>query len=365
MAITYPLDHPSTPGFRSIRMTARNVVGVSSSIFSLAEQVTDHSGDMWAADVTLPPMKRADAEAWCAWLTALRGRYGTFRLGDSVGKTPRGVATLVSSAIAPYVNGGSQTGSTLSTAGWTASTDSILRAGDYIQMGGTNLLLRSSEFDNAAWSKSNVTVTANSTTAPDGTMAADTLASGTGDCNLSASFTPANVGQYHTFSLWLKCDTGTVTTDIAIAGVGAYTSQTITITTTWQRFSVSAKVPEATGTVVIGRSNDIPDSKTLYGWGAQVNPGSDADAYVGTSGTASVGTARLHKVVADAASDGSSVASLEIWPRLRASPGNGAYIKLLNARGTFRLADNVRGWEWDPAKVCQGLSFSAVEALNV
>jgi len=38
-----------------------------------------------------------------------------------------------------------------------------------------NLLLRSQEFDNAAWLKNNVTVTANATTAPDGTSTAEKL----------------------------------------------------------------------------------------------------------------------------------------------------------------------------------------------
>jgi hypothetical protein len=39
----------------------------------------------------------------------------------------------------------------------------------------TNNVLRSEEFDNSAWSKSNSTITANSTTSPDGTQNADTL----------------------------------------------------------------------------------------------------------------------------------------------------------------------------------------------
>jgi hypothetical protein len=39
----------------------------------------------------------------------------------------------------------------------------------------TNLILQSQTFDNASWTKSNVTVTANSTTAPDGTTTADTI----------------------------------------------------------------------------------------------------------------------------------------------------------------------------------------------
>jgi len=51
-----------------------------------------------------------------------------------------------------------------------------LRRGDrgvLIEGSRTNLLLRSQEFDNAAWTKTNSTVTANATTAPDGTTTAE------------------------------------------------------------------------------------------------------------------------------------------------------------------------------------------------
>jgi hypothetical protein len=47
--------------------------------------------------------------------------------------------------------------------------------GTLIEGARTNLLLRSQEFDNASWTKSNATVTANSVTAPDGTMTADVM----------------------------------------------------------------------------------------------------------------------------------------------------------------------------------------------
>ena len=39
-----------------------------------------------------------------------------------------------------------------------------------------NLLQYSEQFDNAAWTKTNSTITANATTAPDGTLSADIIA---------------------------------------------------------------------------------------------------------------------------------------------------------------------------------------------
>jgi hypothetical protein len=54
-----------------------------------------------------------------------------------------------------------------------------------------NLLLYSQEFDNAAWTKTSTTVTANSTTAPDGTTTADTLIPNTTNTYHAAYFLSA------------------------------------------------------------------------------------------------------------------------------------------------------------------------------
>ena len=54
-----------------------------------------------------------------------------------------------------------------------------------------NLLTYSEQFDNAAWSKTNTTITANSTAAPDGTLTADTLTSGAANGYLYQSFSAA------------------------------------------------------------------------------------------------------------------------------------------------------------------------------
>src|SRR3954463_10292223 len=68
--------------------------------------------------------------AWVAALRSLDGPVGTFYLGDTAWKTPRGTATGT-----PLVNGASQTGEDLATDGWTASVTGILKAGDWIQLG--------------------------------------------------------------------------------------------------------------------------------------------------------------------------------------------------------------------------------------
>lgn len=130
MAITYPLALPTHTGIRTVSLRANDTVGMNVSPFSAAQQVYKYTGQFWEADISLPPMKREDAEYWITFLMKLNGAYGTFLLGDPNASTARGVATG-----SPVVNGASQTGNELVTDGWTVSTTGILKAGDYIQLG--------------------------------------------------------------------------------------------------------------------------------------------------------------------------------------------------------------------------------------
>ena len=129
MPISYPLSLPST-NLARVTVSSSSAVAISRSPFSFAAQVQQFNGQLWNAEVTLPPLARADAEPWIAFLLKLNGQQGTFLLGDPAGKTPRGTATGT-----PLVNGASQTGQSLVTDGWTISVTNILRAGDYIQIG--------------------------------------------------------------------------------------------------------------------------------------------------------------------------------------------------------------------------------------
>lgn len=129
MTISYPLSIPSTD-IAKIKLVANNIVGISQSPFTAAQQVYKYSGQYWEADISLPPMKREVAEYWISFLLKLNGSYGTFLLGDPIGATARGVATGT-----PLVKGASQGGNTLETDGWTSGVTGILKAGDYIQLG--------------------------------------------------------------------------------------------------------------------------------------------------------------------------------------------------------------------------------------
>jgi hypothetical protein len=131
MAISYPLSLPTTPGFQKTKLTMNNIVGVSRSPFTGQQEVYQWAGEGFLADVSLPPMKRVQAQKWVTLLAALRGQLGTLYIGDDQATAPRGVATGT-----PLVHGAqSAMSNTLATKGWTHGVTGILLAGDYIQLG--------------------------------------------------------------------------------------------------------------------------------------------------------------------------------------------------------------------------------------
>lgn len=67
-----------------------------------------------------------------------------------------------------------------------------------------NLLERSQEFDNAYWTKTNASISANATTAPDGTLTADKLIDTVTNAEHYAERAYATAGGSHTFRAFLK-----------------------------------------------------------------------------------------------------------------------------------------------------------------
>jgi hypothetical protein len=62
------------------------------------------------------------------------------------------------------------------------------------------------------------------------------------------------------------------------------------------------------------------------------------------------GSTHLHKMMADANSDGSGLATLDIWPRLRSAPSDDAALIVHGAKGIWRLASNEREWQMSVGK---------------
>jgi hypothetical protein len=163
----------------------------------------------------------------------------------------------------------------------------------------TNLVLHSEDFTNAAWAKSRTTISANVTTAPNGTLTADKFiaTSATGVHTISQSgFT----SQAYSFSVYAKAEEETVLSlFLRSASVGATfnlsngTVSNITVTSAtitnvgdgWYRCFVYDSTPGTTiniygktGSSYIGNGID-----GFYLWGAQSEAGAYPTTYIPTT----------------------------------------------------------------------------------
>ncbi len=125
------ISMPTTPSApQTIDFTATDIVALSISPFTGQQQVQDWQQGWLEASVSLPPLTHAQAQAWIAFLMALRGQANVFQLGDPLAVAPQG-----SGAGAPTVNVGAQAGFSLNTKGWTAGASGVLLPGDWLQIG--------------------------------------------------------------------------------------------------------------------------------------------------------------------------------------------------------------------------------------
>jgi hypothetical protein len=183
-----------------------------------------------------------------------------------------------------------------------------------------NFVQYSEEFSNAAWNKANVTVSANTTTAPNGTLTADLAARNSTilGCNVFQDYTSANSDTY-TATIYAKL--GTVSTNFGLRVQGAYpnrgdalfnlstgvligtssggantlTSATITsVGDGWYKLTVTTKFANALNTVrhIYGATSSTSVNawegadgalSNVYVWGAQLNIGSTAKPYFPTT----------------------------------------------------------------------------------
>lgn len=112
----------------------------------------------------------------------------------------------------------------------------------------------------------------------------------------------------------------------------------------------------ATGTPVVNGAGQTGEDISTRGWSASVTGILKAGDWI-QLGTGA--TARLHKVLADANSNGSGVATLTLWPRVRTAWADGAAIVTTFPKGNFALTTDGMDWSVDVAHR-YGLKFSAV-----
>lgn len=176
------------------------------------------------------------------------------------------------------------------------STATYFDATGTMQTARTNLALWSGDLSNATWFKSSAggpvapVVTGNAAVAPDGTMTASQVvlpAVPAGRSIVQQNIVSTGVA---TGSFWLRGSVGGEQTYIGYEdGSGTtFVSAPVTLTTTWQRFSLNVNMTGAWFTLGTDRRDGTQNAtlaQTIFAWGAQFEAGTPASAYIPTTST--------------------------------------------------------------------------------
>lgn len=175
---------------------------------------------------------------------------------------------------------------------------------DLLKWDGTvNFVLMSEDFTDSIWNKGTINVVANAITDPNGGTSANKLTGASGSTNavlyqdIPLGRLPKVAGQPITFSVWLKtvpvsngrlvelAITPTSNDNAIPAPGGGSAAKAVTVTTEWQRFSVSGIAPTETalrffiGGGGFGLAAQIASGDELHAWGAQVEYGTAPTDY--------------------------------------------------------------------------------------
>ncbi len=147
-----------------------------------------------------------------------------------------------------------------------------------IEKGRENIAIYSQDTTNAVYAKTNISVTSNNATAPDGTLTADTITATANGATLQGVVTAVN-GRVYTISVYIKRRTGSG--QVALRGINNTTTN-ITITSEWQRYEVFMVTNSTNGRygVYLATLGDEVDV-----WGFQLEESLVATDYIETTTT--------------------------------------------------------------------------------
>lgn len=119
---------PSTPGFNAVDWRLKDGREMTRSELTGSGLIVDRGAEYWTAKLVLPPMTADEAAPWEA--AFMRAKTEPFYLGPQLRSQPFTYRDAGTAPGTPLVDGGSQTGTTLSTDGWTVGF--VIKAGDYV-----------------------------------------------------------------------------------------------------------------------------------------------------------------------------------------------------------------------------------------
>ena len=194
-----------------------------------------------------------------------------------------------------------------------ASNGTRVNSQGLVEVAPWNLYTYSEEFNNSIWANGNATITANTTTAPNGTTTADSIFEQVvNDYQIRGQNVSMVSGQVFTFSIYAKANTRNffrilVGNGVLLSNQSAYfdlvnvtTTSTASITSSiesvgngWCKIVISFTCNNtATDAIYYGPSPNMTSgyfpfvgdaSKNVYIWGAQLNIGSTAKPYFPTT----------------------------------------------------------------------------------